>query len=79
MPITGNVTFSAAQTGGISPLGIGQEFHVRIDLTGRHGIKPLLAAEDRLPLGMILDKFLRSGEIDYDKINRRVDHYRRGV
>lgn len=32
-----------------------------------------------IPDSKILDKFLRSGEIDYDKINRRVDHYRRGV
>ncbi len=32
-----------------------------------------------IPNSEILDKFLRSGEIDYDKINRRVDHYRRGV
>lgn len=32
-----------------------------------------------IPDSEILDKFLRSGKIDYDKINRRVDHYKRGV
>ncbi|MGN0182645.1 MAG: carbohydrate kinase family protein [Candidatus Ornithomonoglobus sp.] len=32
-----------------------------------------------IPDSETLDKFLRTGEIDYEKINRRVEHYKRGV
>ena len=57
MFVASHVAFSATQTGRIAPLGIGQEVHFGINGPGGGGIEPLFAAEDRLPLRMILQEF----------------------
>ena len=49
MFVAGNIAFFAAQTGGISPLGVGQKVHLGIEFPGGFRIKTLVPVEGAIP------------------------------